>query len=53
LRVSGYAVNAKVAVDLLAEINSEAADWWRQNVPALLNGRCYFIFDEQACQAEA
>jgi len=52
MRVSGYVVNAKTAVDLLAEKDPGAAEWWRQNTPRLLDGRRYFIFDEEACEAE-
>jgi hypothetical protein len=52
LRVSGYAVNAKTAVDLLAEKNSAGAEWWRQNAPELLSGRRHFVFDEDACQLD-
>jgi hypothetical protein len=51
--VTGYLVNAKGAVDLLAEKNPAAAEWWHQNVEKLLNGRSKFVFDEEACRLEA
>jgi hypothetical protein len=53
LQVAGYVVNAKAAVDLLAEKNPAAAEWWHQNVEKLLDGRRNFVFDEEACRLEA
>ncbi len=49
-KTRGYAVNAKAAVDLLAETNVAAAEWWRQNSPHMLNGQRYFVFDAAACR---
>lgn len=49
-KVVGYAVNAKTAVECLARVHPEAASWWRENTPALLNGRRYFVFDADACE---
>jgi hypothetical protein len=49
-RVRGYAVNAKLAVDLLAETDAAAAAWWRANAPHLVKGRSNFVFDEGACR---
>jgi hypothetical protein len=49
-QVSGYAVKAKVAVDLLAETQPAAAEWWRQNAPKIVDGRSDFIFDADACE---
>src|SRR5258707_291127 len=50
VRISGYSVNAKAAVDLLSEANPSAAEWWRQNASKLLDGRRNFVFDENACE---
>lgn len=49
-KVTGYAVNAKTAVDLLAEVQPEAAQWWRENTPRLLTDSRRFIFDAAACE---
>lgn len=51
-KVTGYAVNAKIAVDLLADCNPHAAAWWREHTPQMLNGRRYFVFDSAACERE-
>lgn len=50
--IRGYAVNAKAAVDALAQTDPAAAQWWRQNVPKLLDGRRNLVFEEEACEAE-
>lgn len=50
--VMGYAVNAKTAVEQLAERNPSAAAWWREHTPQMLNGRRYFVFDAAACERE-
>lgn len=52
IKVDGYAVNAKVAVDRFAEINPRAAAWWREHTPHMLTGRHYFVFDTPACTPE-
>jgi hypothetical protein len=39
LRVEGYTVSAVEAVRILSEKDPRAADWWRENCPALLEGR--------------
>lgn len=52
IRVEGYAVNAKEAVDLLgAAGRPDAAAWWREHAPHLLDGCQYFAFEAAACQA--
>ena len=51
-KVRGYKVNAKVAVDLLSERNSDAAYWWRENVEHMLTGKQYFVFNEACCEEE-
>jgi hypothetical protein len=49
-RVSGYAVEAIAAVDILATSSPEAAVWWRENTPHLIGPRCYLVFPELVCQ---
>jgi hypothetical protein len=48
--MTGYLVNAKVAVDLLAAQNRAAADWWQTGAARLLDGRQNFGFDVEACR---
>ena len=50
--VTGYAVNAKTAVDQLAEHDPSAAAWWREHTQHMLTGRRYFAFDAAACERE-
>ncbi len=50
IRVSGYAVSAKMAVDILAETRPAAAEWWRTNTPKLVVGKRCFVFDADACE---
>jgi hypothetical protein len=45
-RESGFAVESLTAITVLAQISPEAADWWRTNIPALLQPRQYFVFQE-------
>jgi hypothetical protein len=52
-KVDGYVVNAKSAVDRLSEHHPEAAAWWREHTPRLLNGKRNFVFDADACEDEA
>ena len=42
----GYVVESSVAIDLLAQGSSTAADWWRANTPDLLQPGQYFLFQE-------
>lgn len=49
-RTSGYIVSAKIAVDLLAQTQPAAAQWWRDNAPKLLSGKRDFLFDIDACE---
>ena len=51
--LTGYVVNAKVAVDTLAEHNPDAAEWWREHLPHVLDGQRTFIFDADACEEVA
>ena len=48
--VSGYAVDSKLAVSLLAEKDPAAAQWWHENAPRLIASRRTFIFDAEACE---
>lgn len=48
-RVSGFAVNALAAVNLLTETQPAAAEWWRTNMPKLLTGKRYLVFDVDCC----
>ena len=50
--VKGFVVNAKTAVDRLAEHHPGAAAWWREHTPHMLTGRRYFAFDSAACRQE-
>lgn len=52
IKVTGYSVNAKVAVDHLADYHPEAAAWWREQTPKLLDGKRYFVFEADACERE-
>ena len=49
-RISGYRVEARRAVDILAGVSPEAADWWRQNTPAILRPGGLFMFHAEACR---
>jgi hypothetical protein len=50
LRVTGYVVNAKTAVDCLAVVQPDAAEWWRTHTRVLLDGRRNFMFETDACE---
>jgi hypothetical protein len=52
LNVDGYAVDAKSAVDILAVQHPEAAGWWREHAPSLLDGKRWFVFDAEACERQ-
>ncbi|KQR83438.1 hypothetical protein [Sphingomonas sp. Leaf343] len=52
VKVRGYAVNAKTAVERLADRSPSAAAWWRDHTPRMLDGRHNFLFDAAACQRE-
>lgn len=51
-RVTGYLVNASEAVEQLAHHSPDAAAWWRENTPHLLDGKRNFLFDADACAFE-
>lgn len=48
-RRDGRAVGTIVAVDLLEKANPEAARWWRENTPHLLQPGRHFLFPAQVC----
>lgn len=48
--VTGYVVDAGLAIDLLAETQPEAADWWRTHCPFFCKPGQTFIFDLPACE---
>jgi len=48
--VTGFLVDAKIAVNLLDEKNATAAQWWRENTPELIASGRGFIFDADACE---
>ena len=49
-RVAGYAVEAALAVGILAKANPEAAAWWRENTPHLIAPKRYLVFHEEVCR---
>lgn len=49
-RVRGFPVTARDAVNVLAETQPAAAEWWRANRPKLLTGRRYLVFDADCCE---
>jgi hypothetical protein len=49
-RVAGYAVEAALAVGILAKANPEAAAWWRENTPHLIAPQRYLVFHEEVCR---
>jgi hypothetical protein len=52
VKLSGYVVNAKEAVDRLDAVAPNAASWWREHTPKLLDGKRCFVFDADACERE-
>jgi hypothetical protein len=52
IRMPGYLIKSKTAIEILARANPAAADWWRENAPQFLEGWNKFIFDEAACRVE-
>ena len=50
IEMTGYVVDAKFAVDTLAEQNLAAAAWWREHLPHVLDRQGTFLFDADACE---
>jgi hypothetical protein len=48
--MTGYVVQGRVALEHLAAHSTEAAAWWRENVPAVLEPGYQFIFPVENCQ---
>jgi hypothetical protein len=51
-RMSGYMVDPKVAIDLLANHNPRAAAWWRTNASHLFKPGLNLLFDKECCEVE-
>jgi hypothetical protein len=49
-RISGYAVEAGSAIDVLATSSPEAAAWWRENAPHVIGPRRQLLFPEHVCR---
>ena len=48
--MSGYVVDGRKAVELLAARSPDAADWWRQNCAAFLEANGCLIFPPDVCE---
>ncbi len=44
----GFVVEVQAAIDALAKTSPEAAQWWRDNTPHLLNGARHFVFPDSS-----
>ncbi len=49
-RATGYVVDAKAALDLLAAHAPKAADWWRTHAPRFTEPGRYFLFAGEVCE---
>jgi len=49
-RVTGYMVESKTALELLAASSPEAADWWRNNAPRFFEPGRAFVFSGDSCE---
>ena len=47
---TGYAVNAREAVDLLQTKDPVAAAWWREHCGHMLDGKRWFLFPTASCE---
>lgn len=47
---TGYAVNARDAVDLLQAKDPVAAAWWREHCAHMLDGKRWFLFPTASCE---
>ena len=45
-RRSGFLVEARAAIAVLAKSSPEAAAWWHENTPHLLRPKRYFVFPQ-------
>ena len=46
--LGGYSVSGGVAIDLLLEKNSEAAQWWQENMPGIVYAK--LVFKREVCE---
>jgi hypothetical protein len=51
-RETGYVVEGRVAVQLLAEKDAEAARWWQEKAPHVLRPGHRLVFQAEVCQEE-
>jgi hypothetical protein len=49
-RASGYVVDAKTSLELLAAHAPEAAHWWRTHAPRFLEPGRFFLFAADVCE---
>ena len=49
-RVTGYMVESKTALELLAASSPEAANWWRDNAPHFFEPGRAFVFSGDSCE---
>ena len=47
---TGYIVRAAEAVRILEAASPEAAKWWRENTPTILEHQRLFIFNKDVCE---
>ena len=50
VRVTGYAVSSKTALEILSKSAPEATAWWDKNAPRFRRPNQYFLFNAEACQ---
>ena len=50
---TGYIVECLPAIDVLAQSSPDAANWWRSNVPLLMQPGQYFVFQEGVGHVQA
>lgn len=51
-RATGYVVEGRTAVQLLAEKDAEAARWWQEKAPHVLRLSHRLVFQAEVCQEE-
>jgi hypothetical protein len=49
-RTYGFPVDANRAVEILEVSSPEAASWWRENTPELIQPNRYLVFRAEVCQ---
>ena len=49
-RMTGYMVESKTALELLAANSPEAAGWWRDNAPHFFEPGRAFVFSRDSCE---